>query len=1068
MSKKASNSDIRDLTKSIQELIKQFGITSKTLSTASSKSQTTSPGAFTGPIAPTQGPQTREEDVKRSEYLIELELEKEKIAKENFEREENLQKLLKDRSKLASDLTANEKNFGSAQFKNFNISSQIAENNKLLLEYAKLRTKAVKEDNSKEAERLEKVVESLKANKDLLKSYEQTAKQQDIINKKAEASLKQYKKIGNFLKEPSKMLDKLGDTLNSSIAERFNKSLAAPQKSIMEIASSGIQMGLIGGFIMAAKRAVEINDHIVNMRRQFGLTNHEAHKVHDTLLNINKESKIKGVVQEDVNKAYGELASTFGTIHAANQQLIDGQMLLTKHVGMTAEQATNFQETSFGTGKTVESQLGMIRAQVTEYNQLTGDSIDVHETQKAIASVAKGTAATYGGYGPKLVQAVIQAKRLGVSLEDAEGISKSLLDVETSLESEMKANVLTGKHMNLNRARELALMGEHTKAVEEVVKQAGGYSELMDMAPYQQEAIAAAAGMTKDQLIQTTMQEEKNKTLKDLQIKDLKSMTAAQRNSLITSKKFTEEQLKQMETAEQEATTKEKMAQMQSKLLSLFDQMAGPLTKVVELISAGMSKLIDGITGATKGLKAMMPDWLKGFAKTETGGKLGTAVAAVGGIALAYKGIKKMMAKSPEEQQIDLLASIDSKVGGGAGGGNGGAGADGGGGPESMISDIAGGGKKKGIMSRVGKFLGKSKIGKFLGKAGGLLGAGMSMFGLGGDDEEEAPSAPSGGSGSTPGAASTGTEDAAKEVAESSKSGTSQLTSSPAPSAPKKAGGLFGKIGGFFSKVVDKAKNLAGKLNPLNAIKGAFKGPGLKKILGKIPKIGGIVNAAMSLGSAATSGGGDPQEVGKQIVMAIGDMGGTFLGGLLGSLVPGAGTVLGGFLGGYGGSALAGLIADNVDLSGIGKAAISMFGGDAAKEGTATAPGAASSAPSSTSTASSTSPAASTSSAGSSTPSAVTASAPKPTATVTATTPTAGSTNTKTMTATSTPTATPTPAAGGTSGGSGIESLLKELIAKVDQPLKLTIGSKVINEISNQTSLKRNMESKMDRGYGTV
>ena len=158
------------------------------------------------------------------------------------------------------------------------------------------------------------------------------------------------------------------------------------------------------------------------------------------------------------------------------------------------------------------------------------------------------------------------------------------------------------------------------------------------------------------------------------------------------------------------------------------------------------------------------------------------------------------------------------------------------------------------------------------------------------------PQAPSGGGGG--GGAAPKADDAAKKLAESSKAGQSSLKSSapaaPKPTAPKKAGGFFSKIGSWISEK-------ASKLNPLNALKNAFKGPGLKKILSKIPKIGGIVSAAMSLGSAA-AGGGSAQEVGKQIIIAIGDLGGSFLGGLLGSLVPGAGTMIGGFLGGYAGS----------------------------------------------------------------------------------------------------------------------------------------------------------------------
>jgi hypothetical protein len=1120
MAKQQPNSDIKDLTKSMQQLIKQVGVLTTELSKTAEKTKAKEE-ASVKKEADTKAEEERlkllqaQNEAYEERLKIEQELEKSEEASKS--RDKKRLELQNQANKLAAQAIKNQSNFGTELYKELDVKHEIQETDALILEYAKQISKANKDGKKDLVKELDLKIQTLKSTKQNLKQIDETAKSQNNFNKTAEETLKKYKKIGDAIKSPGKFIENIGDELKKSIGERFNASLAAPKKSILEIASTGIQAGLIGGFIMAAKRAFEINDHIVEMRRQFGLTNKEAHQVHETLSDINQQTKIKGVVQEDVNKAYSQLTSTFGTIHAANQQLIDSQMLLTKHVGMTAEQATNFQETSFGTGKSVEEQLGMIRAQVTEYNQLSGDSIDVHETQKAIASVAKSTAASYGGYGPKLVQAVIQAKRLGVSLEDAEGISGNLLDIETSLENEMKANVLTGKHMNMNRARELALMGKHTEAVEEVVKQAGGYSEIMNMLPYQQEAVAAAAGMTKDQLIATTMESEKQKTLEKFKIKSLKSLTAEQRNSLITSKKYTEEQLKQMETQEQEATMKEKTAQLQSKLYSLLDKFSGPLTRMVELISKFMDKLINGIGSAKEGLKKILPEGAVKFLG-DYGPKIATLgagafVAAKGlGKAAEFLGLKKKGdGKSPDDPMFVSVVGGGMKSGGngGTGGGDVEAGGDAGGVGGGIMKKLKG----KFTNSKLGKKLGGSKLGKFAGKAGGLLGklglgsmatgmisdaTGIDVGGMlgGGDDvetpapEEVKPNKPGGnsrqrrkerraaqraaraGGGATPStpapssggaspSAASGGGDAAKKIAESSKSGASQLSggSTPkpsAPSAPKK--GLFGSIGGFFSKVVDKAKNLAGKLNPLNAIKGAFKGPGLKKILGKIPKIGGIVNAAMSLGGAAT-GGGDPQEVGKQIVMAIGDMGGSFLGGILGSIIPGAGTLIGGFLGGYAGSALAGLIADNVDLSGIGKAAISMFGGDAAAAPAAAGGGGGTSAspskPSAPSTAAGASPKPS-------------APSSTPTASIKPTTPTAGSTNTKTMTAASTPAARPPAAAGGGSGGSGIESLLKELITKVDQPLKINIGNKVISEIETQSALKRNITTRTDRSYNTT
>ena len=60
---------------------------------------------------------------------------------------------------------------------------------------------------------------------------------------------------------------------------------------------------------------------------------------------------------------------------------------------------------------------------------------------------------------------------------------------------------------------------------------------------------------------------------------------------------------------------------------------------------------------------------------------------------------------------------------------------------------------------------------------------------------------------------------------------------------------------------------------------------------------------------------------------------------------------------------------------------------------------------------------------------------------------------------------------GGEKGGGGdtkeIVSLLKELIAKVDQPVKININGKMMDEIEKQTTLRKTYSTKVDSGYGT-
>jgi hypothetical protein len=58
----------------------------------------------------------------------------------------------------------------------------------------------------------------------------------------------------------------------------------------------------------------------------------------------------------------------------------------------------------------------------------------------------------------------MQAQKFGINLEQAESMASKLLDFESSIEAELSAELLTGKNLNLEKARGLALEGKSVEA----------------------------------------------------------------------------------------------------------------------------------------------------------------------------------------------------------------------------------------------------------------------------------------------------------------------------------------------------------------------------------------------------------------------------------------------------------------------------------------------------------------------------------------------------------------------------------------------------------------------------
>jgi hypothetical protein len=99
-----------------------------------------------------------------------------------------------------------------------------------------------------------------------------------------------------------------------------------------------------------------------------------------------------------------------------------------------------------------------------------------------------------------MAKAVTLAGELGGELSDVQTISKSILNFESSIAAELEAELLTGKELNLERARYAALTGDIVGLEREIADQLGSFTEFSKMNVIQQDAMAAAFGLSSDRL----------------------------------------------------------------------------------------------------------------------------------------------------------------------------------------------------------------------------------------------------------------------------------------------------------------------------------------------------------------------------------------------------------------------------------------------------------------------------------------------------------------------------------------------------------------------------------------
>ena len=173
---------------------------------------------------------------------------------------------------------------------------------------------------------------------------------------------------------------------------------------------------------------------------------------------------------------------------------------LATNAGLGADQIANMYRHSQSMGVSLDSYVKNQEKKINLLNLEMGVHFTQAEIVKEIAGASDATLAMFGKQNQELERQVLIGKKIGLNLNQQASMAKSLLDIETSIESEMEARVLTGKELNFDKARELALSGDIGGAASEVMEQVGGINEFQEMNIIQKEALAKAAGMEVGQL----------------------------------------------------------------------------------------------------------------------------------------------------------------------------------------------------------------------------------------------------------------------------------------------------------------------------------------------------------------------------------------------------------------------------------------------------------------------------------------------------------------------------------------------------------------------------------------
>jgi hypothetical protein len=495
----------------------------------------------------------------------------------------------------------------------------------------------------------------------------------DLIDKRIEKEKTVNKAVGltgAALKASGEAMDKLGlGALKNNL--NFEQAANASRKMAQELTNGGTKAATLGDrvkiigagvgelakglknslfsfeaiFALVVTGLVKGSQSIADFRKETGMSYTEAYKLRTEMSGVALASNDNYITSEKLQKAYSSMTTELG--FAAD--VLGGEALvsatnLQERLGFSAKESATLVVNARLQGKATEDVLDSNVKVVGEFNKQNKTAFNVKEIMKEAASASKGFQASVGFSNDKLMAAAAAAKKLGLNLGEVEKISDSLLDFESSITAELEAELLTGKDINLEKERLLALNGDLEGLSKSLTDNAAVQDAFASKNVVQQNALAKSLGLNRDELAKIALQQKFN----NLSAEEFKSRYG----------EATYESLKTRSATEKFQDSLAKITSVLGDILALFT----PILDLISLITSNsitlgvvlgvialttLPKILSGIKSMYGGIKGAVKESAslftgKGKKAAETAGdSLGkTADKTKGLSAQAGKGIK--------------------------------------------------------------------------------------------------------------------------------------------------------------------------------------------------------------------------------------------------------------------------------------------------------------------------------------------------------------------------------------------------------------------------------------------
>ena len=285
--------------------------------------------------------------------------------------------------------------------------------------------------------------------------------------------------------------------------------------------------------------------------------------------------------------------------------------------GFTNEELIGINNISLATGKSMNDITGEFMAQAKMSAIQNGVLLNEKSLLKDIGKVSAATTLSFAK-NPKLIgEAVATAKALGMEMSKVEGIADSLLDFESSIENELQAELLLGKNINLEKARQAALNNDLATVAKEISEQAGSAAEFTAMNRIRQDALAKSVGMNRDTLAETLFVQEQLAGATGDEAEEKEKLLNARIKEVGLAQATAELEKDGIEGLREQNSQAEKFEAIMMKIKDVFVQLVTPIMEMIspiidllvpaiEMISFLITPILEGFNGISEIINAII------------------------------------------------------------------------------------------------------------------------------------------------------------------------------------------------------------------------------------------------------------------------------------------------------------------------------------------------------------------------------------------------------------------------------------------------------------------------------